>query len=56
MNGNELTKKLKKIRNDCYIVTKSGILKNIDLNTNYHLKKPIDKEKLILILNKIWQK
>ena len=52
----ELSKKLKTIKKDCDIVSKSGNEKNNDKLVNYHLQKPINKDKLLIILNKTWQK
>jgi len=56
IDSSELTKKLKNIKKDCNIISKSGNKKNNDKFVNYHLQKPINKDKLLLILNKIWQK
>ena len=55
MDCSELSKKLKIINEDCQIVSKSGNKKNNDKFVNYHLQKPINKDKLLIILNKIWQ-
>lgn len=56
MDCSELSKKLKIISKNCDIISKSGSKKNNDKFVNYHLQKPINKDKLLLILNKTWQK
>ena len=51
----KLVKKLREIKNDIIIISKSYIEeKNKDID--YHLKKPFGKDKLISIFNEIWQK
>ena len=54
IKANDLIEQLKFI-NNCKIITKSGKNKKIK-KTDYHLKKPINKDKLIIILNELWQK
>lgn len=59
VNVSNLINKIKKLKNNCNIITKSG-LKNSQIEIenknyiNFHIEKPINKEKLLLILNKIW--
>lgn len=52
----ELLKEIKKINSKCKIISKSGKEnENIKL-IDYHLKKPINKNLLLSILNEVWQK
>lgn len=51
-----LCKKLKSINNECVIILKSGTGEIRNDSIDYFLEKPINKDKLILILDKIWQK
>lgn len=52
----KLLAKLKIINPNCKIITKSGSSKNENELVDYHLLKPINKDKLLIILNEIWQK
>lgn len=56
INGIELIKIIKNICGDCKIISKSGIKDQKNDLVDYHLKKPINKEKFFSILNEIWQK
>ncbi len=56
MSSFELIKSLKEICGDCKIVSKSGIENQKSELVDYHLKKPINKNILVSILNEIWQK
>ena len=51
----DLINKLKEIDKDCIIISNSFLDKENKL-IDYYLEKPIDKNKLLLILNKIWLK
>lgn len=53
INSSELTKIFTHIKKDCIIVSKSGSKEN---DKFVNLQKPISKDKLITILNNIWQK
>lgn len=55
-SGFELAEKLKKIHDKCIIISKSGIKKQKNNFFDYHLKKPIIKDKLLNLLNELWQK
>jgi signal transduction histidine kinase/PAS domain-containing protein/CheY-like chemotaxis protein len=54
-----LIKSLREINDKCIIISKSNInskkLEIIEI-TDYHIYRPIDKDKLLSIFNKIWQK
>lgn len=52
----ELAKKLKQINKDCFIISKSGTEEIPKENINFHFKKPINKDNLVIVLNKLWQK
>lgn len=56
INGIELIKIMKNLCGDCKIISKSGIKDQKSELVDYHLKKPINKERLFSILNEIWQK
>ena len=53
---NQQIQKLKQIDTNCKIISKSGIEVEKNENVNYSLKKPFSKEKLLSILNELWQK
>ena len=55
MNSFDLITSIKDICGDCKIVSKSGIENQKSELVDYHLKKPINKNILVSILNKIWQ-
>lgn len=55
INSINLCKKFKQINKKCIIVSMSSN-DEIDECIDYKLKKPINKEELLLILNNIWQK
>jgi PAS domain S-box-containing protein len=56
VNIAELLKEIKKINSKCKIISKSGI-ENENINLiDYHLRKPINKNLLLSILNEVWQK
>jgi len=52
----DLIRTLKMVCDDCKIISKSGIDNQKSDLVDYHLKKPIKKDKLITILKDIWQK
>jgi len=52
----ELSKKLKNIKKENIIIGKSGVEVEKNEFIDFYLKNPINKDNLILILNKIWQK
>jgi len=56
MDGDELANRLKKEDEKCIILSKSGTSHNKNENINKHFKKPINKNKLISVLENIWQK
>lgn len=58
METDKIIKKINKVKK-CVIITKSdriGNFKRIDNNSDYHISKPINKDHLLSILNKIWKK
>ena len=55
INEIDLIKKMKKICENCLIISKSGKENKQDV-ADYHLVNPINKDKLISLLNNIWQK
>jgi signal transduction histidine kinase/CheY-like chemotaxis protein len=52
----DMIKNIKMICGDCKIISKSGVDEEKNNLVDYHLKKPINKDKLITILKSIWQK
>ena len=56
MNSIDVAKSIKNIKKDCIIVSKSGLKNKKNEFVDYHLKKPINKNQLLSILNKVWQK